>query len=62
MLEIDDDDSHAMEHGPSFALLIHGTQPAGTKAARADLRPCENVVNSDTASEPTRFGGGCPWR
>ena len=33
-LEIDHDDSHAMENGPSFALLIHGTQPKGTKAAK----------------------------
>lgn len=34
-LEIDHDDSHAMQHGPDFALLIHGTQPAGTEAAKA---------------------------
>ena len=34
-LEIDHDDSHAMKHGPSFALLIHGVQPAGTPAAKA---------------------------
>jgi Gene product 88 len=34
-LELDHDDSHAMRLGPSFALLIHGTQPAGTKAALA---------------------------
>lgn len=39
-LELDHDDSHAMRPGPSFALLIHGTQPAGTPAADAvrDLR------------------------
>ena len=39
-LELDHDDSHAMQPGPSFALLIHGTQPAGTGAAQAvrDLR------------------------
>lgn len=34
-LAIDDDDSHAAKHGPSFALLLHGTQPAGTAAASA---------------------------
>ncbi len=28
-LEIDHDDSHAMNPGPSFALLIHGVQPKG---------------------------------
>lgn len=39
-LEIDHDDSHAMRPGPDFALLIHGSQPAGTPASRAvqDLR------------------------
>lgn len=34
-LEIDHDDSHAQQHGPSFALLIHGPQPAGSEAAKA---------------------------
>jgi len=34
-LEIDHDDGHAYGDGPSFALLLHGTQPAGTKAAKA---------------------------
>jgi hypothetical protein len=34
-LEIDHDDSNAMNHGPVFSLLIHGTQPAGTLAAKA---------------------------
>lgn len=34
-LEIDHDDSHALNNGPSFALLIHGTQPKGTEAAKA---------------------------
>jgi hypothetical protein len=34
-LELDHDDSHAMFHGPDFALLIHGSQPAGTQAAKA---------------------------
>jgi hypothetical protein len=34
-LELDHDDSHAMVNGHSFALLIHGTQPGGTPAAKA---------------------------
>lgn len=34
-LEIDHDDSHALENGPSFALLIHGVQPKGTAASKA---------------------------
>ena len=34
-LEIDHDDSHAYTQGPSFALLIHGVQPKGSKAAKA---------------------------
>jgi hypothetical protein len=34
-LEIDHDDSHAMRFGPSFALLLHGTQPPGSEAAKA---------------------------
>lgn len=34
-LEIDHDDSHAFSAGPSFALLIHGTQPKGSEAGQA---------------------------
>jgi len=34
-LEIDHDDSHAYGTGGSFALLLHGTQPAGSPAAKA---------------------------
>lgn len=34
-LEIDHDDSHAMTGSESFALLIHGTQRAGSSAAKA---------------------------
>ena len=34
-LPIDHDDSHAMQPDGNFALLIHGTQPAGTEAAKA---------------------------
>lgn len=34
-LEIDSDDSHAIGTGGDFALLLHGTQPKGSKAANA---------------------------
>lgn len=34
-LKIDNDDSHAATSGGSFALLIHGVQPKGTKASKA---------------------------
>tara|TARA_R110002110_G_scaffold23125_4_gene88675 strand:+ start:358 stop:1143 length:786 start_codon:yes stop_codon:yes gene_type:complete len=34
-LELDYDDSHAALKGGSFALLIHGTQPANSEAAKA---------------------------
>jgi len=34
-LEIDHDDSHAYKGDKSFALLLHGTQPKGTMAAKA---------------------------
>lgn len=34
-LEIDIDDTHAWQSNKSFALLIHGVQPAGTEASRA---------------------------
>ena len=35
-LEIDHDDSHARaQDGRDFALLIHGTQPKGSRAAEA---------------------------
>jgi Gene product 88 len=34
-LAIDHDDSHAMNPGGDFALLIHGTQPPGSEASKA---------------------------
>lgn len=34
-LEIDHDDSHAISGKKSFALLLHGGQPAGTEASKA---------------------------
>ena len=37
-LPIDHDDSHAAKNGKSFALLVHGVQPANTKASVAVRR------------------------
>lgn len=37
-LSIDHDDSHAYGDGPSFALLVHGQQPAGSRMAKAWAR------------------------
>ncbi len=34
-LELDHDDSHAYNKGPSFGQLIHGCQPAGSNASKA---------------------------
>jgi hypothetical protein len=34
-LEIDHDDTHAFKQDKSFALLLHGVQPAGTEASKA---------------------------
>jgi hypothetical protein len=34
-LELDHDDTHAWKGSNSFALLVHGTQPAGTPMAKA---------------------------
>jgi hypothetical protein len=34
-LEVDHDDSHAIEGNESFALLIHGVQPSGSDASSA---------------------------
>jgi hypothetical protein len=34
-LKVDHDDSHAVAADHDFALLIHGTQPAGSEASRA---------------------------
>jgi Gene product 88 len=53
-LAIDHDDSLAMKHGDDIALLIHGTQPPGSEAARAvaQLRR-----EGWTGYGPTRQGG-----
>lgn len=34
-LPLDDDDTHAWKHRANFALLLHGTQPAGSEAGKA---------------------------
>lgn len=34
-LEIDHDDSHVWNYDKDFAILLHGTQPAGSKAGKA---------------------------
>ena len=34
-LPIDHDDTHVWKHDGDFAIVIHGTQPAGSKAAKA---------------------------
>jgi hypothetical protein len=34
-LELDHNDEHAISDAPSFALLIHGTQPIGSEASKA---------------------------
>ena len=45
-LEIDHDDSHAIVNdGKSFALLLHGTQKAGTKSADAIKRMNDEKIN-----------------
>jgi len=36
-LEIDHDDTHAWKDDKPFALLIHGTQPAGSDASKAKM-------------------------
>lgn len=46
-LEVDHDDSHAYtKEVPSFALLLHGTQPAGSHAAQAQQRLREEGIKS----------------
>lgn len=49
-LTIDHDDSHAAMPGPSFALLVHGTQPAGSMAANA-LKRMGGVGGSSSYSK-----------
>lgn len=45
-LEIDHDDSHAMLPGPSFALLLHGSQPKASEAAAAVVRLRKEKINN----------------
>ena len=51
-LEIDHDDTHAAIGSESFALLIHGTQPKGSKASDAiKLLTAEKIRYSYTSAE-----------
>jgi hypothetical protein len=61
-LEIDHDDSHAMNPGPSFALLVHGTQPAGSEYAKAvaDLRAMGEFGYGQRADDIRRQRGRMP--
>lgn len=43
-IDIDHDDSHAYAGEDSFALLIHGTQPAGSMASQAKKKLKANNV------------------
>jgi hypothetical protein len=49
-LEIDHDDTHAAFGKDNFALLIHGTQPAGSAASQA-LQKIKRQKKLDTASK-----------
>ena len=57
-LELDHDDSHAYKRGPSFAQLIHGTQPAGSKASKAlTLLKLSGITgyNANTKTMPPNY-------
>jgi len=51
-LEIDHDDTHAYKGNKSFALLLHGTQPKGTMAAKAKNK----LVTTGVKHSYARFG------
>ena len=40
-LEIDHDDTHVWKYDKDFAILIHGTQPAGSEAGKAWYQICK---------------------
>ena len=52
-LELDKDDSHAYTRGPSFAQLIHGCQPAKSKASKAlaQLKHCHGWTGYNKSSK-----------
>jgi len=52
-LEIDHDDSHAQQFGESFALLLHGKQPAGSEASKAETLLKKNGYSG--YSKTTKF-------
>jgi hypothetical protein len=55
-LEIDHDDQHAITSDKSFALLIHGTQPAGSAAGKAWEKVKKTVGGYGEGSK--RYGMG----
>jgi hypothetical protein len=61
-LELDHDDTHAMTPGGSFALLIHGMQPADTPASKAvaALRAAGEFGYGERADEIRRERGRVP--
>lgn len=44
-LDLDKDDSHAYNNGPSFGLLLHGVQPKGSLAAKSLSSLKESGIN-----------------
>lgn len=52
-LEIDYDDSHAYSGTESFALLLHGTQPKGSKAASALRKLKHHERTNSTTTQDT---------
>ena len=53
-LEIDHDDSHAYKGDKSFALLLHGTQPKGTMAAKAKNKLVTSGVKHSYGKRKTK--------
>lgn len=60
-LELDHDDSHAYQNGPSFALLVHGQQPAGTIWAKAWMTLKKlGMGGYGKTKAKTKLAGGTP--
>jgi hypothetical protein len=62
VLDIDHDDSYAMAYGPSFALLLHGTQPPGSEASKAlrELWRSGEFGHGERADQIRQGGGRLP--
>lgn len=56
-LEIDHDDSHAITAENSFALLIHGTQPAGSDASKAWEKVKKTIGGYGNGSKRYKMAG-----